>query len=143
MIRETVTVTAVETDCLWVEGAAKTTCGSCSARQGCGQRLLGKLMARPNVVRVPLRGGNSADYQVGKEVEIGVAEQTLVNAALLIYLLPLAGLLLGCGLAQSVPLGEWGTVCFGIAGLLIGAVGVRIHAWRRRNSDEYSPVLLK
>ena len=142
MIRETATIIAIEDDSLLLEAVSKTTCGNCAAKQGCGQRLLSKLMAKPNAIRVPLRGKNATDYRLGDEVEIGVGEGALVNGALFVYLFPLLGLLLGGGVAQSLALGETGAICCGLGGLLIGAIGVRVHAWQRRSSDKYNPVLL-
>ena len=38
MLEETGTVVKIEPDALWVETVQTTTCGSCSARRGCGQR---------------------------------------------------------------------------------------------------------
>ncbi|MCV6605762.1 MAG: SoxR reducing system RseC family protein [Porticoccaceae bacterium] len=141
MIREIVTISAVEKDCIWVEASPKSACGSCAARSGCGQRLLGKLMARPNLVRVPL-DDHSADnhFQVGEQVQVGVREEALVNGAFVLYMWPLLGLLLSAGLAQSLDLADGTVAAVALGGLFGGAVAARRHALQR--SKRYSPVLL-
>ena len=140
MIRETVTVGVVEEGCIWVEASPKTTCGSCTARQGCGQRLLGKLMARPNLIPVPLAPDSGVRLQVGDQVEVGVPEDVLVSGSLLLYMVPLLSLLLCLGVANGLQWSEWQTAACGLAGLLGGAWVVRYYA--RRRSRQYSPVFL-
>ena len=142
MIRETVIITAIEPDCLWVQAEPGTNCGSCAARQGCGQKLLARLMAKPGAIRVPLGRHSGERFAPGSQVEIGIPEDVVAGAALLVYLLPLAGLLVGCGVAQALSMGELGMMALGAGGLLTGALLVRIHAWRKRDSDRYNPVLL-
>ncbi|UTW45512.1 SoxR reducing system RseC family protein [bacterium SCSIO 12696] len=145
MLEETVTINAVESDCLWVEADAKSACGSCAARTGCGQKVLAKLMAKPNLLRVPLPAewqNRSHAFQVGQQVTVGVPEEALITGSLLLYLLPLMGLFVGGGIAQFAAAGEFIIALSCLAGLVVGAVAVRLYALRKNNLKRYSPVLL-
>ena len=141
MIREIVTISAVEQDCIWVEATPKSACGACAARSGCGQRLLGKLMAKPNLVRVPLQPHQSHQLTVGEQVEVGVPEEVLVSGSVMLYLIPVLVLMLFAGLATMLAWSDGAVAASALLGLLLGAWGVSRHA--QRHSREYSPVLVQ
>ncbi|MDM3869828.1 SoxR reducing system RseC family protein [Porticoccus sp. W117] len=140
MICETVTIGAVEKDCIWVEATPKSACGACAARSGCGQRLLGKLMAKPNLVRVPLAAGFNRSLNVGDQVQVGVSEAMLVSGSVTLYLLPIVAMMALSGAATVIGWSDWLVAASALTGLCLGAWGVRRYALRR--SRDYSPVLM-
>ena len=141
MIHEIVTISAVEQDCIWVEATPKSACGACAARSGCGQRLLGKLMAKPNLVRVPLNASQSHQLSVGDEVQVGVPEDVLVSGSVMLYLIPVVALMLFAGFATVLAWSDGAVAASALLGLLLGALGVSRHAQRR--TTEYSPILIE
>ena len=90
MIEERGHVLSVEDGAVWVETVRRSTCGSCSARAGCGQAMLQKLGsgARQGFVRVL----SDSSHRVGDVVVIGVPENAVVRSSLLVYAVPLLGL---------------------------------------------------
>ncbi|HIE56005.1 MAG TPA: Fis family transcriptional regulator [Chromatiaceae bacterium] len=86
----------------------RSACGSCSARQGCGTSLLARLF--PERERA-LLARNPAAARKGDHVVIGLREADLQLASVVLYLLPVLGLISGA------LLGHW------LAGLLNSADG--------------------
>lgn len=101
MLEEQVTVTAVDGQTAWVE--AVPACGGCS--QTCASALLYKLGRR----RPPLAVRCQLAVQPGDRVMIGIDERALLWGSLLVYMLPLCGLLGGAALAELLA-SAWGTV---------------------------------
>lgn len=129
-------VVAIETDALWVETRHKTTCGNCAAQKGCGQSLLQQLYpARSNHLRVLLTGGDAGmehSYQLGDSVEFSLSDHTIVMGSLLVYLVPIIGLLLGGLLGAHWFAHELAIIVTAFSGFAIAAAGVRLY------STEYS-----
>ncbi len=78
-------------------------CGHCDLKQGCGTGAIGRLLGgrrRPLVLTTGLA------LNPGDRVEIGLAEGALARASLLVYGIPLAGLLAGGLLGAGLDLAE-------------------------------------
>ena len=101
MIVETGRICRLEPDAVWVETIQRTTCDSCNARHGCGQRVLSRLAGGTTEIRVLLPADSAQQFFVGQAVEIGIPEDVVVGGSLLVYLVPLAGLLTGGVLARG------------------------------------------
>jgi len=117
----------------------KSTCGSCSARSGCGNGVLSQVLGRRALeLRIP----NSDGLRPGERVTLGVRDQALVSGAVAMYLLPLLGLMLApITLGWFVPGTADGVlVLAGIAGFVLGLVGVR--RWLQSQGHRFQPVLL-
>ena len=108
MITETGTVVAKSQHEIVVEVIKTSACQSCKVRQGCGQAVLAQWgndtrQMQKNHFQIPYQG----ELAVGDTVELGMAEESLSQAALLVYLLPLGcgfvGLLVGVQLTAN----EW------------------------------------
>lgn len=117
----------------------RSTCGSCSARSGCGNGILSEVLGRR---ALQLRLPNSAGLRIGDRVTLGVRDQALVSGAIAMYLLPLAGLMLApITLGWLMPAVHDGLmIVAGMAGFGLGLLGVR--GWLRRQGDRFTPVLL-
>lgn len=86
MIEEIGIITAVDKDHIWVETEVKSTCGSCQAQDNCGTGVVAKVFT-PKKEKLILRCHQAAE--VGQRVRLGVAENQLLSASALMYLLPL------------------------------------------------------
>lgn len=142
MLIETGKVVAVESDGLWVETIAKSTCGSCAAQKGCGQSLLAKLAGHTPYLWVSLAGRDSADYRIGDEIKLGVPEAVVANGSMLVYLLPLIVMLAFTLAAHQAGWGEGATTLAGLTGLLTGGAFVRWRAYVTRHDSRLQPVLV-
>jgi sigma-E factor negative regulatory protein RseC len=86
MIEQIATVVAVESDGVWLATTPVTTCNACHASDDCGTGIVAKTMTpRQNRFFV----STELSLLPGEQVKVAMAGQQLVNAALLVYLLPL------------------------------------------------------
>lgn len=141
MIEQAGRVVALGKDAVWVETRRQSTCGSCAAKAGCGQGLMDKLGGR--AARGFVKARTDLQLSVGDEVVIGIAEQHLMSAALLVYLLPLLSFFLLAGTAQQAAWSEEWVILFGFAGLALAFGWVRW--WDKRLSQDPTrqPVVLR
>jgi sigma-E factor negative regulatory protein RseC len=141
-MRELGTVVAIEERSLWVETSRQTACGSCSAQKGCGTSLLAKLFPnRQHFVRVLARAEQISSLQVGQEVSIEVSDSLIVKASLIMYLVPIALLLIGAAIGDTK--GDDGYAILGaVIGITAGLTLVRFHAWTGRNNPDLHPVIV-
>lgn len=143
MMKESARVVAVDDDCLWVETGVKAGCNSCSETKSCGTSLLAKLFEdKQRHLRVALEGRDPAQFSLNDVVEIGMSEAAILKGSLVVYMLPLAGLLVGAMLASSLAYAEGIVVLMGFSGFALGLLGVRLHGWLNRANPEYQPVLV-
>ena len=96
MSQEIVKVVELAEGGVWVEAVQRSACGSCNARSGCGQHSLSKL-GRPMRLWVP--GGEN--LREGQEVVLTMPSGGLALSALVLYGLPLIGLIAGATLGQQ------------------------------------------
>ena len=99
-------------------------CGGCELSQGCGTGALGRLLGRRSR---PLIIETEQECEAGDEVQLVLPEAALVKTSLLLYGLPLLGLVFGGSLAASLSLSEPFVVVLSLCGLF---AGFRMAAWR-------------
>lgn len=134
-------VVAIESDALWVETLQKTTCGNCAAQKGCGQGILQQLYpARSNHLRVLMTGDgpHATDlvrpYRIGDRVEFSLPDHIIVTGSLLLYLVPVVGLLLGTMLGAQLFAHEFAVIVSAVVGFCIAVTGVRLLTTSRGDS---------
>ena len=125
MIEESGRAIAVDSNAIWVETIRKTTCTSCNARHGCGQHLAEKY--KSNQSHSYIRVTNNSGYTVREqdEVVIGIPENSLLKASMLIYFLPLLSMMLGLWVGHLFGRGDLITMLCGISALALGFLPVR------------------
>ncbi|WOG25567.1 SoxR reducing system RseC family protein [Endozoicomonas sp. 8E] len=124
MIEEEGRVVAVEQGTVWVETIRKSTCSSCSVRNGCGQNLLEKY--RSNKHQSYIQAINDFSIEENDQVIIGIPESALMRASFLVYLMPLAGMMGALWLATAVGWNDFFTALSAMTGLAAGFVPVRM-----------------
>lgn len=143
MMKEQARVVAIEADCLWVETGVKSGCNSCAETKSCGTSLLAKLFEdKQRHLRIALDGRDPAQFSLNDVVEIGMTESAILKGSLVVYLLPLAGLLGGAMLASAAAAAEGLVVAAGGTGFVLGLAAVRLHGWINRSNPDYQPVLV-
>ncbi|XBS68821.1 SoxR-reducing system protein RseC [Acerihabitans sp. KWT182] len=140
MIKEWATVIS------WQQGMAQlrceqsSGCGGCHSRHSCGTSILNKMGADASH---QLHVESRHPLVPGQRVEVGITESSLIRSALLVYMLPLVGLI-GCA---SVLQGLFHTdIAAALGGLFGGGGGMllaRYLAQRIGNQREYQPVILQ
>ena len=147
MIEEEATVVAVEGDFAIINVARQSTCGQCAAAKGCGTSVFanwyGKRMNQMRVI-------NPIQASVGDQVIVGMKEDALLKASLLIYLMPLvvmgAFAIIGRWLAGQlfhVDVSDAMLMLFAVVGLLLALYVVRQFQRRVQNNPDYHPVILR
>ena len=127
MIEEQARVVRLDGDLAEILIQRQSACGSCNAKSGCGTSLLANWFPQR---RLTLRMDNHIHAQAGDMVVLGLDEATLQRSSLLLYALPLAGLLLAAIAGEQVFgfLGlpkELGAVLSGLLGLIAALLYVR------------------
>ena len=140
MIFETGVVVAVESDGLWVETIQKSACEVCVAEKGCGQKFLSKLAGKTTSIRVLRNKLSPETFSVGQSVTIGIPEDVIVMASLLVYLLPIVAAVCGASVFDATDLQSIGGA---LAGLLLGGLAVNLHSVKKRNDLRFNPVLIE
>lgn len=138
MIRETGRVVALKGDRVWVQTIRASACESCSARSGCGQRVLASASSgRANQILV----NNHLNARVGDEVTVAIEESALLSASLLVYALPLVLMISGAVVGQQwLPDQDAGAIAGAIAGLAAGFGVARMV--QTRSAGGYEPTLV-
>ncbi|GAB4361461.1 MAG: SoxR-reducing system protein RseC [Gammaproteobacteria bacterium] len=146
MIEQTGVVIEIDGAVAVVETQRQGSCGSCSARAGCGTALLNRSVGkRFSRVRV----ANTIHAEPGECVVLGIPEQALLKGSFAVYLVPLVGLLLGGvilpELAGATAAGWSDILAFlgGGAGFLLGLSWVRGYGQHAGRRALFQPVLLR
>ncbi len=136
MIEQPAWVVAVEGPYALVASERQSACGQCSAKAGCGTAALARVLGRRNV---QLRARNPVAADVGEQVTVGIDERVLLRGALLLYGLPLVGMMA----AAALGLAWWGEAASILAGALGLAAGFLAARFRGRHIPERDlPVIL-
>lgn len=131
----------IESGAVWVETVRQSTCLGCSARAGCGQRVLQRLGVAS--ARGQVRALSDLPLAIGDTVILGLREDLLVKTALMFYLFPLLGLIAGALLAQRSGLGESWLMLSGVAGFLVSWLLVRRYSRRHSDDPALQPIVLR
>lgn len=142
MLTENGKIVAVEDRHLWVETVPSSTCGSCEARQGCGQGLLQRWMASNAYLKVALDGRSSGSFAIGDNVTVGIAEDLLLKSSLLMYCLPLIGLMVGGGIGHFIGYSDPAAMIGSLGGLLAGGLLVQMLGRLMQDRRRLQPVLV-
>ena len=117
MLTETALVKSRDGKRVELELLRSGACDQCELNKGCGTGALSRLIGRrPR----PLVIDSEQDCEPGDQVVLELPESALVRASLLLYGLPLLGLLLGGLLAALLALAEWLVTVIALFGLFAG-----------------------
>ncbi|MCP5306507.1 MAG: SoxR reducing system RseC family protein [Chromatiaceae bacterium] len=122
MIEEQAQVVGVDGAYAEIATERRSACGTCAAQSGCGTSVLAAWFPQR---RLTFRVRNGIDAKVGDRVIVGLDEGALQRGALWLYLVPLAGLLVGAIAGDRLFLhlswsSELGAVAIGLLGLSVG-----------------------
>ncbi|MDR0480788.1 MAG: SoxR reducing system RseC family protein [Gallionellaceae bacterium] len=113
-----------------VEASPDGGCGQCDTAGGCG-KLSRMMCSKPRHFRV----SNDIDAHAGDEVRITVADGVLLRSALMLYVLPLALVLIGGFLGTALASDTAARDGYAATGALIGlAAGFSLAKWLAANS---------
>ena len=95
-------ITADDGELIGISAELPTTCAACSDGVGCGALALASLFGRPGstVVEVPHPAGQPC--RIGDSVTVSMPETKLLRLSIRAYLLPVASLVLGAWLGDTI-----------------------------------------
>jgi sigma-E factor negative regulatory protein RseC len=145
MIEEQVQVIAVAGNQIVLQGETQSACGSCSANKGCGTSVLAKVVGR-KFTRFQV--DNHINAEVGDTVVVGFPEDALLKGSLVMYVVPILGMLLLALLADYYLLATADSrdlfiSANGILGLVIGSLAARWFFQQQSNAKTFTPVVLR
>lgn len=139
MIEEKAIVTGVEENLVTLQMQRQSVCSQCELGAGCGTGAIGRLLGHRSK---PLTLSNKYNLKVGDKVVLGMPDKAFLIASLLIYGLPLLGLLAGGVLAQTLfGKSEMITILLALTGFTTGFIYSAVIA-RRRFSRQFNPLIL-
>ena len=118
----------------------KTACGICGQTRGCGNSIWGKLFAHQSTA---FKAQNRINAKVGDSVIVGINEKALLKSAMLLYMLPLATMLIGAILAKQFNTTELVAMLGAVAGLVLGLLWVKGHTMSSSYFKLQQPVILR
>ena len=118
----------------------KIACGLCGQTRGCGNSIWGKLFAHQSTA---FKAQNRINAKVGDSVIVGINEKALLKSALLLYILPLASMLIGAILATQIHDTNGYAMLGAVIGLILGFVWVKGHTMSSRYFKLQQPVILR
>lgn len=95
MITQNAIVTKIDNQQVWIENQQKTACNSCLQKESCTSSILEKWLPKRKIAvhsHIPLKPGD--------EVVVAINDNQLLQATLLIYLVPLFFMFLGAGVSS-------------------------------------------
>lgn len=141
MLEETGIVVAIDNDQAWVQTIRKSACSSCEAKSGCGQGVLARISdGKANQVLV----SNSLELKVGDEVLIGIPEELLIKASVMVYLLPLLVMIASASVIEKwlAPGDGWVAIA-GVAGLAVGFTMVKLYSSLHKSDPKFCPKMIR
>ncbi|EKN3346222.1 SoxR-reducing system protein RseC [Yersinia ruckeri] len=140
MIKEWATVISWQQGIALLRCEPRAGCGSCHARGGCGGDLLNKL--GPDSQH-QLQVAIDQPLEPGQRIEVGISEGSLLRSAVLVYLTPLGGLILGGAVSQAFFVTELMTAMGAVIGGVGGFLLARKLATKLEGQSDYQPVVLQ
>ncbi|MEL0638184.1 MULTISPECIES: SoxR reducing system RseC family protein [Marinomonas] len=140
MIEESGTVLSTEKGFADVETIRTSSCTSCRARHGCGHHAIAQVSASN---RMRMKAIDTFDVEVGQKVIIGIPEDTLLQASLWVYLVPLLGLVGGATLPSLWHASNGESVVLSLVGLLSGLWLAKKKSQKEENNPDFYPKILR
>ena len=123
-----------------VEVDSALSCARCASGKGCGAGVFGSNSGARRV-EAPIVG--QLELREGDEVQIELAPESVLHAALVVYGLPLALALVASGLAFMLGLSDRNSVLTVTAGVALGIIIARRRLQRAQCLRRFTPAITR
>jgi sigma-E factor negative regulatory protein RseC len=130
MIEQSAKVVRTDDKMVWLEAERESTCSGCQVRQGCGTGMLAKHVGKRFSSIAVLK---TSDVKIGQQVQLAIPEETLLQGAFLMYILPLVLMFVMAAAARALNLSEAIEILGGLSGLFIGFYWVKVHLANKKD----------
>lgn len=140
MIKEQAKVIAIESGNVTVECVTKSACSACASKSSCSSGVVSAAYGE-KTQRFSFQQDEKQGLSLGDSVDIGIAEQSLLKGAFLVYVLPLLCFIAAALVADKLVEGpEWLTI---VSAFVSGLVGYLLSRYfLQRNKGKLQPILL-
>lgn len=137
MMREWATVVSWQQGMALLHCQPRKACNNCHSSRGCGGAFSNNTNSnKVHQLQIPI----SQALVPGQQVELGFSESGLLGCALLVYFLPLLGLISSSFFCQMLFAKEAITVIGGLMGGIYGFIIARMAAAKIATKNTYQPV---
>lgn len=140
MIEESGTVLSTEAGFAEVETVRTSSCTACRARHGCGHHAIAQVSSSN---RMRMRVVDTHSVAVGQKVVVGIPEDTLLQASVWMYFIPLLGLVLGATLPSLWHAGTVVSVVLSLFGFVFGLWLAKAKSQKEENNLDFYPKILR
>ena len=145
MIEERAQVVEIKEGRLILQAQTQSSCGSCEASKGCGTSLLAKVVGRKFT---RFQAENNINADVGDTVIVGISEDALLKGSMVMYMLPIFGMLVFAVIADYLFLSntqhrDLMIAASAITGMVIGSLISKWYFQRQSSAQLFSPVILR
>jgi sigma-E factor negative regulatory protein RseC len=130
MIEQSAKVVKYDDKMVWVEAERQSTCSGCQIKQGCGTGMLAKHVGKRFSSIAVIK---TIDVAVGQQVQLAIPEETLLQGAFLMYILPLLLMFVVAAGAHALHFNETIEIFGGLSGLLIGFYWVKLYLTNKKD----------
>ncbi len=139
-LHETALVIRIEDDIAWVNTRAKLACSSCKVESTCGNGILDKYLSGKLFVS---QLKNNLNAKVGDEIELSIAKQSITQASLLVYFVPLLAAFIGAYIGQMFYQNEPLAIGLATLAMAVSFWGIkRVGSYLERN-EKFHPKMVK
>ena len=131
MIEQSAKVVSCDDRTVWLEAERQSTCSACKLKQGCGTGILEKHVGQ-RFSRIAV--DKTTEVTIGQQVKLTIPEETLLQGAFLMYILPLVLMFILAAGARALNLNDAVEIFAGLSGLLIGFYLVKIRLANRKDT---------
>lgn len=139
LLKESGLVTKVEGNIAWVNTESKLACSSCKVESTCGNGILEKYLAGKVFVS---KLNNELQAKVGDQVEIAIPRASITKASLIVYFIPLSGLIIGGVAGEYLFNSELSTIFTSGLGMIIGFVVTHYYNHKLADEQQYQPKMI-
>lgn len=122
-----------------IQTQRRSACQSCQLENSCGQGLISKMSSERSM---ELWLDNVLDAQVGQTVTISIPDEGLLQASVLMFVIPLLLMVLGAGAAMLLMGSDLAAIIGGAAGLLLGFYIARTKSAAMHDDVRFTPVMV-
>ncbi|MCG6937205.1 MAG: SoxR reducing system RseC family protein [Gammaproteobacteria bacterium] len=145
MIEEIAQVIDIKGNNMILQAQRQSACGSCAANKGCGTSVLSKVVGRKFT---RFQADNSINASVGDTVVVAIPEDAMLKGSLVMYLVPILGMIVISLLADYVldPALQYRDFVIAVTafvGLVFGALVARRYFASRSSAHLFTPVVLR
>lgn len=138
MAIERALVLEVNGDQALIQTQRRSACQSCQLENSCGQGLVSKMSSERSM---ELWLDNKLGVQAGQTVTISIPDEGLLQASVLMFVIPLVLMVLVAGISMQLVGGDPAAIVGGVIGLLSGFYIARQKSASMHHDARFKPVI--